>query len=535
MFALGSAERLAGRYSESRRTLSKVIELARRDHMLDLLVRTARALRPTHAVGGVPDPLVRAALEDVLRLAPTGADPRRIGALAQLACVPPYALDMRQCGELSAESLALARQLGDPNWLVEALSARLHALSGPDHTDDVVGAADELLARGQGPWVRCEAHMARIGAFLHRCDVASADAALREVERAAREARLPEAIWFHDRIRNQRRILDGDFDTAKTACDELARRAQRIGLVYGAIFVGTQQQSIRLAKRGPEVARELEPAACCSRWTACRRATARAWSRSPPSSARPARPPACSTRWPRGDFDDVPKDIGYLNALGYLARAAAALRDRTRAEQLYARLAPYTEFNSPNSMLFYDGPVAHPLALLAALLGWDERAEAHFETALAANERLGARPRPGARDLRLRPLARRPPRGGLRPRPGAALAEAGPGAGHGLARRARGRGRLGQTSAVLARMRECSSPPRAPPPLWPCSAWPAARATEHGFAPPPPVVEVITVVPETVRDTIIAGRPARVRVLGRAAARDRRHRRVDRLRRGPER
>ena len=29
------------------------------------------------------------------------------------------------------------------------------------------------------------------------------------------------------------------------------------------------------------------------------------------------------------------------------------------------------------------------------------------------------------------------------------------------------------------------------------------RGDQHGFAPPPPVVEVFTVVPETVRDTIV--------------------------------
>ena len=236
-----------------------MIELARRDRLLDLLVRSARALRPTHAVGGVPDPLVRALLEDALKLAPPGPDPRRISALAQLACVPPYALDMRECGSLSGEALGLARALGDPNWLVEALSARLHALSGPDHTGDLIGAAEELLARGDGPWVRCEAHMARIGAFLHRGDVASADTALRELERAAREARLPEAIWFHDRIRNQRRILDGDFDAAKTACKELVRRAERIGLGYGEIF----RHSAAVDPSGearPRGGAELEPA-----------------------------------------------------------------------------------------------------------------------------------------------------------------------------------------------------------------------------------------------------------------------------------
>jgi hypothetical protein len=185
--------------------------------------------------------------------------------------------------------------------------------------------------------------------------------------------------------------IDGDFDAAKTACDELARRAQRIGLVYGAIFVGTQQQSIRLAKRGPEVARgwNLPVLFALDGVQTSYRAGLVALAAELGQTREATRMlDAIAAR----DFEDVPKDIGYLNAHGYLSRAAAALRDRTRAEQLYARLAPYAEFNSPNSMLLYEGPVAQPLALLATLLGWDERAEAHFEMALAANERLGARP-----------------------------------------------------------------------------------------------------------------------------------------------
>jgi hypothetical protein len=87
----------------------------------------------------------------------------------------------------------------------------------------------------------------------------------------------------------------------------------------------------------------------------------------------------------------VPKDIGYLNALGYLARAAASARPHARGSGS-TRAAPYAHCNTPNSMLFYEGSTSHPLALLAALLGWDERAEAHFETAIAANESMGARP-----------------------------------------------------------------------------------------------------------------------------------------------
>ena len=233
--------------------------------------------------------------------------------------------------------------------------------------------------------------MARIGAFLHRGNVESADAALRELERAAREARLPEAIWFHDRIRNQRRIIDGEFDAAKTACKEMERRGERIGLGYRSIFMDTQLQTIRLYQRGPNVARgwNLALLFAMDGVQLSYRAGLVALAAEIGQTREATRMlDAMAAR----DFEDLPRDIGYLNALSHLSRAAATLRDRPSAERLYELLAPYADCNTPNSMLFYEGSASHALALLAALLGWDERAEEHFEAAVAANEPLGARP-----------------------------------------------------------------------------------------------------------------------------------------------
>jgi DNA-binding winged helix-turn-helix (wHTH) protein/tetratricopeptide (TPR) repeat protein len=391
LLGCGSAERLAGRYEDSRRTLSAAIELGRQQGWGDLLLRAARVLRPTHAVGGVPDPLAREALEAVLRVAPDG-DPHRVGALSLLACVPPYAHDMRRSAELSGEAEALARRLGDPGWLLEALRARLHSLSGPDHVDAVIAVANEMLSLNErGGWMNGDAHVACVGANLYRGDVAAADAALREVEREARAARLPEAIWLHDRIRNQRRLLDGDFEAARAGCRELASRAKRMGLSYGRLFLNAQRFAIELAVHGPEIAR--------------------GWSLTPLLAAGDDVQPSYraavvallaqlgehgeAKRMLEGmlaDCEDIPKDIGYVNALAHLSFAVAELSDRERAGTLYRLLAPYALHNTPNSMLLYEGSASHPLARLAALLGDDARAEEHFETALAHDERLGARP-----------------------------------------------------------------------------------------------------------------------------------------------
>ena len=361
--------------------------------------------------------------------------------------------------------------------------------------------------------MRAEAHSARIGAFLYRGDLVAADAALRELERVVHEARIPEAIWFHDRLRNQRRILDGDFAAAKAGCDELAARAERIGLSYGPLFVGSQRNSIALAEQGIEAARSLEPAGAVrpGRLQPSFRAGLVALS-AELGQEQDAR--GMFETMSASGFDDVPKDIAYLNALSHLARAAVLLGEFRAAERLYERLTPYEQFNTPNSMLLYEGSAAQALAAVAALLGWDERAEAHFEAALAARTSASAR----ARTWR---AARSNTRSGWR----AGAARRGRAAWP-RARRASRRswawtGSQRRPLPWRIRVRACTSGsmegmlPRLAPllvgvPLAAlCLAGCKRGDAQAGFAMPPPVVEVITVVPETVRDTVVLVGPAR--------------------------
>ena len=75
------------------------------------------------------------------------------------------------------------------------------------------------------------------------------------------------------------------------------------------------------------------------------------------------------------------------------ANACAQLRDRNAAVVLYRYLEPFVGqvAMTANIVISY-GPFAGPCGMLAALLErWDE-AERHFSTALAMNERIGARP-----------------------------------------------------------------------------------------------------------------------------------------------
>jgi tetratricopeptide (TPR) repeat protein len=89
------------------------------------------------------------------------------------------------------------------------------------------------------------------------------------------------------------------------------------------------------------------------------------------------------------DFAALPRDLNYLSALAHLSMTAIALGDRARAEQLYARLLPYAQLNTPTLLSQVIGPVAHYLGELAHYLGRPAEAVPHFEAAVALNERMG--------------------------------------------------------------------------------------------------------------------------------------------------
>ena len=388
-------EQLAGNGQDALRTIGLLVDVARRHGYTDLLLEAARIIRPTHLMGARADPQVCTILEDALRALPEGANALRIKALSQLSWIPPYALDMKRSKELSAEALALARQTSEPGSLVVALHARLYALGGPDDIDALLEVTDEMLRRDGSPrtWVSLEALSARHTALIHRGELVQADAARAAYGHLAREQKWPEAIWSHDRLCAQRKLLEGDFAAAEAAIGELRARSRRLRLSHGAALSAIMHAALTIQRDGP-------------------RAFASRWDTSPFSltihdampSVRPGIGRLCASLGQYGPAKSVlesmvgdggfalPKETSYLNAVANLGMLAIDLADRPRAERIYEELAAYPHHNTPDAVMLYEGSVSHFLAQLAAFLGLHERVARHFDDALAMNERLGLRP-----------------------------------------------------------------------------------------------------------------------------------------------
>jgi DNA-binding winged helix-turn-helix (wHTH) protein/tetratricopeptide (TPR) repeat protein len=392
LLALAAAFRLSGRIRDAHKSVERAIEIARNNRFADLLSEAARKLRPFLSVALVPDPLSLQALEDASNLLSEDQRSLRIRVLGQLACIPPHSLSIEKSRELSERAVALAREGTDADDLIEALKGRLHALSGPDHIDELLESTDEILHLDAylTSITRGEAEVARYQAFIHRGDVSAALGAVEEIGRLGRVLRRPEMLWRHERDLAQIAFHRGDFQAAQTKFQELAMKSRQLRLPYGRFFFILQILQLAYERTGVV---SLQSSA--REWRG-----EFEWATALPSfrahelrfmlevghveNARRA--------WEvmaQGGFENITKELGYLNALAQLSLVAVALGDRDRAALLYDLLRPYPRHNTPTNFGFYQGSVSYFLGQLASLLGRAGDAVGHLEDALVMNGELG--------------------------------------------------------------------------------------------------------------------------------------------------
>jgi hypothetical protein len=317
--------------------------------------------------------------------------PLRPRLLARLAIEvyrePPAALRER----LSAEALAAGRATGGRS-LLEALGARHVALWGPDHPEERLTIADELIAAARAQSDR-EAELQgvnwRVVDLVELGDLDAARRAIDEHERLAGELRLLAYAWYVPLWRTMLALLALRLDEA----DRLAQEGERIGHAAGDDNAALLFQIQRLAVK--HLAGTLSGD---DRTTIVRRAADR-----PPGAAWRAW--MADIALDRGDLevaaaglarelpalDALPLDAEWLYTLFTLGLVAAGLGDAAAAGQLYPRLLPYRErVVTTGRASFCHGSAALSLGRMAATLGDAPAAVAHLEYALRRNEAFGA-------------------------------------------------------------------------------------------------------------------------------------------------
>ncbi len=331
-------------------------------------------------------------LQEALEALPSGDSGLRARVLARLA-TELYNTERPEVRlEVSDQAVEMARRLGDPEALVEALLGRHWASLAPDLVEARLANAGEMLsvatAMGDLEMALLARHC-RLHAYLELGDIRAVDAELDAMASLADRSGQPFHRWHVVCLRATRAIIEGRLEDGV----RLAEEALRIGKIrhseFGSyMFEFAHGVAIGWANGTLDEVRDTihqhgvrYPG--IARW---RDALLAAETRDGVAARFELE------RHAGGDFADLPPDGLWILHVCSLAHAAVLVRDERRAARLYELLLPYAERLAVSVSTLPFGPVAMRLGMLASLLGrWDE-AESHFEAAAKLCEEIGARP-----------------------------------------------------------------------------------------------------------------------------------------------
>jgi class 3 adenylate cyclase/DNA-binding SARP family transcriptional activator len=339
------------------------------------------------------DPQVATLLERALAAIGARDDPLRIRLLARLGGGPLRASrDPTRRRALTAEALAAARRLADPPTLAYAIDGYISAHHSPEHTDSSLELADELIAiaTNSGDLERAiEGYEHRIDARLQLGDVAGADDDMAAMARLAAELRQPAQDWFVADRQAVRALHSGHLDEAEQLVEQ-ALHVGREATPWNATVTHSIQHVVlrRLQGRLAEAEAAIRAAAEeQDAYLLCRCAHLHVLAELGESSAARTGLAALAP----DAFGALHFDETWLASVAFLAEAAHRVGDAKAAAALYRRLLPYADRVATSAPEVSLGAVVRYLGLLAATCG-DEAADRHLEDAVAANERLDARP-----------------------------------------------------------------------------------------------------------------------------------------------
>jgi tetratricopeptide (TPR) repeat protein len=295
-------------------------------------------------------------------------------------------------GELAQEALELARTSGDTETLVSALMVRTVCYTGTALFEEKLALADELVALGQAgndAYIEGQGRRVRGGTRLALGDLAGFE----EDQKAIEEISARTGNWLFVALAAQWRglqaMLGGRFEDARASANEIVTHAGRdpnYGLVSVAVILLALWEQGRL----DEVLPLLEAAVADSPQLPGFQAGLVF------VQAELGNLEAARQRFElvaANDFVDLAHDTVFTITVAMLTEACAILEDAARASLLYDLLAPFAD----RLMIVGFGATClgsadRYLGMLAATIGRDAEAEAHFQRALDAEEALDAPP-----------------------------------------------------------------------------------------------------------------------------------------------
>ena len=402
LLALGGAQMSAGETTAAQQSFVRAANIARQAGWAERFARAALGYggrfvwEPDNERG---QPLATL-LDEALR-ALSEDSPLRARVLARFACAAgwfsggPVEARRQLLDTRSREAVELARRLGDPATLGWVLNARFLIIWGPDHLDEMVALADEIVtvAEQAGAWEEVADGLAsRYQIQLTRGEIRPAQADLERHIALAEELKLRSWSWLAAAHQAELLLLLGRFTEAEACIDQALRRGADAHRDE-AQKTATLQRLLLFVERGGFGEGGLEK---------LRSALERLEVDRPNHKIHPAllarldcelgreRPAQARLDVLAMDgFQSVPRDYAWLMTITLLADVAARVGNPDQVKTLYELLHPYAVFVAGADHIRL-GFVSRYLGLLAAALSRLDEAALFLQEAVEANDRIGA-------------------------------------------------------------------------------------------------------------------------------------------------
>ena len=393
LLRLGAAQARAGRYHEAETSCLEAAELARRLGSSELLARAALGYGEREIGGGEVNRQLVELFREALDELPAADGPLRARLLARLSLELILWDEAGLAGSISREAVELAWRLGDAASLSGALRARWMVVWGPDGLEERSAIAEELLRLGRAAGDR-ELELAgrcrRVTSSLQSGDIRTAQADITACSRLAGELRMPAHQWMAATMQAMLALLQGSLAEAERLA-ELARSLQPDGpntcFAYHDLLEVLRWDQDRLG--------ELRPAWQEQMAQTPRFVWPRLWLSLTDADLGDEVTARRSLQSVVAELTKHPRDGRWLPVVAVAALAAARRQELGAGDRLYQALLPYRAqviaATMPHPVVCL-GSASFYLGLLATLTSrWAEAID-HFEAAVVAHQRLGARP-----------------------------------------------------------------------------------------------------------------------------------------------
>jgi tetratricopeptide (TPR) repeat protein len=393
LLRLGAAQARAGDYGHAAESCQRAAEISRKLGAPEQLARAALGLGERQVEGGIVNRQLVALIEEALQALGTGDSPLRARLLARLSLELTFSNKTDRMKALSDDAVAMARRLGDPAALRTVLDTRWMAVWGPDGLEERTALAEEVLRRGRETGDRemeLDGHATRAATSLESGDIRTVWAEVAAHARLTEE--LPIAIhqWKATTMRALRALLFGSYADAERLADEaLSRQPGR----NNAMFTRLVQVALARWEQGELAEMRGELQSVVDRFP--RAAFAGAWLALAHAELGDSDAARGELRSLAEQLPQQPRNGIWLPAVALASELATRLNDPTDAATLYPLVAPYSDriiaFTAPQPVACYGSASLYAGVLATVMARWADAA-GHFETAIRAHDRLGARP-----------------------------------------------------------------------------------------------------------------------------------------------